>query len=236
MHTFLFSISVFLAGVLSFFSPCIFPLLPVYIGILLDSEDKPRTVRFLGREIAWYGLVKTLCFIAGISCVFFILGYGAGFLGAIINSSWFRYVMGIIIILLGVHQMELINIKPLQMQKNVAFKKDSKRNEFLSVFVLGITFSFGWTPCIGPILSSVLALAASGGNGAFQGAILTLVYTLGMALPFLILALASSFVMQYFNKIKPYMGLLKKIGGVIIILMGILLMLGQLNALSGLFG
>ena len=144
--------------------------------------------------------------------------------------------MGIIIILLGVHQMELINIKPLQMQKNVAFKKDSKRNEFLSAFVLGITFSFGWTPCIGPILSSVLALAASGGNGAFQGAILTLIYTLGMALPFLILALASSFVMQYFNKIKPYMGLLKKIGGVIIILMGILLMLGQLNALSGLFG
>ena len=63
MQTFLFSVSVFLAGVLSFFSPCIFPLLPVYIGILLDSEDKPRTVRFLGREIAWYGLVKTLCFI-----------------------------------------------------------------------------------------------------------------------------------------------------------------------------
>ena len=114
METFLFSVSVFLAGVLSFFSPCIFPLLPVYIGILLDSEDKPRTVRFLGREIAWYGLVKTLCFIAGISCIFFILGFGAGFLGAIINSSWFRYVMGIIIILLGVHQMELINIKPLQ--------------------------------------------------------------------------------------------------------------------------
>ena len=99
-----------------------------------------------------------------------------------------------------------------------------------------ITFSFGWTPCIGPILSSVLALAASGGNGAFQGAILTLIYTLGMALPFLILALASSFVMQYFNKIKPYMGLMKKIGGALIILMGILLMLGQLNALSGLFG
>lgn len=236
MESLVFSISVFLAGVLSFFSPCIFPLLPVYIGILLDSDDKPKTIRILGKEIAWYGLVKTLCFISGISSVFFILGYGAGFLGAFIYSSWFRYVMGGIIILLGIHQMELINIKPLQMQKNLAFKKNSKRNDFLSAFLLGITFSFGWTPCIGPILSSVLALAASGGNRAFQGAILTLIYTLGMALPFLILALASSFVMQYFNKIKPYMGLLKKIGGAIIILMGILLMLGQLNALSGIFG
>ena len=236
MQTFLFSISVFLAGVLSFFSPCIFPLLPVYIGILLDSEEKPRTVRFLGKEVAWYGLIKTICFIAGISCIFFILGYGAGFLGAMIYSSWFRYLMGIIIILLGIHQMELINIKALQMQKSLALKNDHKRNDFLSAFLLGITFSFGWTPCIGPVLSSVLALAASGGNGAFQGAILTLVYTLGMVLPFLILALASSFVMQYFNKIKPYMGLLKKIGGAVIILMGILLMLGPLNALSGLFG
>ena len=144
--------------------------------------------------------------------------------------------MGIIIILLGIHQMELINIRQLQFQKNVEFKKDSRRNDFLSAFLLGISFSFGWTPCIGPVLSSVLALAASGGNGAIQGALLTLVYTLGMALPFLILALASSFVMRYFSKIKPYMGLMKKIGGALIIFMGILLMLGQLNALSGIFG
>ena len=132
--------------------------------------------------------------------------------------------------------MELINIKQLQFQKNVEFKKDSRRNDFLSAFLLGVSFSFGWTPCIGPVLSSVLALAASGGNGAVQGALLTLVYTLGMALPFLILALASSFVMRYFSKIKPYMGLMKKIGGALIIFMGILLMLGQLNALSGIFG
>ena len=132
--------------------------------------------------------------------------------------------------------MELINIRQLQFQKNVEFKKDSHRNDFLSAFLLGISFSFGWTPCIGPVLSSVLALAASGVNGAIQGALLTLVYTLGMALPFLILALASSFVMRYFSKIKPYMGLMKKIGGALIIFMGILLMLGQLNALSGIFG
>lgn len=235
MESNLFFLSVFLAGVLSFFSPCIFPLLPVYIGLLLDGDEEPRTVKVLGRELAWTGLVKTLCFIAGISLIFFILGFGAGFLGSVLYDVKFRYAMGILIILLGLHQMEIIQFRQLQKQKTLAFKKDKQRNAFLSSFLLGISFSFGWTPCIGPVLSSVLALSAAGGQGSLQGALLTLVYTLGMALPFLVLALASSLVMRYFGKIKPYMGLLKKIGGALIILMGILLMLGQLNALSGLF-
>lgn len=99
-----------------------------------------------------------------------------------------------------------------------------------------MTFSLGWTPCVGPVLSSVLAIAASGGNGAVQGGFLMLVYTLGLAIPFLILALVSSIVLRHFGKIKPYMGLLKKIGGLLIILMGILLMLGNLNVLDSIFG
>lgn len=235
MESGLFFISVFLAGILSFFSPCIFPLLPVYIGILLDEKES-KTVTILGRKVAWNGLVKTLCFVAGISLVFFMLGFGAGFLGGIIYTSAFRYMMGGLIILLGLHQMEILNFQQLQKQKSITFKQDKHRNAFLSAFLLGISFSFGWTPCIGPVLSSVLALAASGGNGAVQGALLTLVYTLGMALPFLILASASSFVMCYFTRIKPYMGVMKKIGGALIIFMGILLMLGQLNALSAIFG
>ena len=232
--SFLFFISVFLAGVLSFFSPCILPLMPVYVGILLDS-DQPKTVRFMGRDISWYGLVKTLCFIAGLSTVFLVLGYGAGALGQVLYAPWFRYVLGVIVILLGIHQMGIINIQQLQKQKSMQFKKDGNRSDFLNAFLLGITFSFGWTPCIGPVLSSVLALAASGGNGAWQGAIYTLIYTLGMAIPFLVLALASGVVMPYFSKIKRHMMLLKKIGGFLIILMGILLLLGQVNVLAGIF-
>ena len=235
MESSLFFISVFLAGVLSFFSPCIFPLLPVYAGILLDNQEKSRTFRFLGRDVAWSGLIRTLCFIGGISVIFFILGFGAGFLGHLFYADWFRYVMGTIIIILGLHQMEVLHLRKLEVQKTLNFKQ-SQSGHYLSAFLLGITFSFGWTPCIGPVLSSVLALAASGGNGAFQGALLTLVYTLGMALPFLLLALASGFVMPYFSKIKPHILLLKKIGGLLIILMGILLIFGQLNVLSGIFG
>ena len=235
LENILFSISVFLAGVLSFFSPCIFPLLPVYVGILLDDQDNEKYFSLFGKKVAWSGLIRTLCFIAGISLIFFILGFGAGFLGNLLYATWFRYAMGTIIILLGLHQMEIFHFKKLEVQKRISLKK-STSNRYLSAFLLGITFSFGWTPCIGPILSSVLALAASGGNGAVQGALLTLIYTLGMSLPFLILALASGIVMPYFSKIKPHMLLLKKIGGFLIILMGILLMLGQLNALSGLLG
>ena len=101
IQTSLFSISVFLAGVLSFFSPCILPLMPVYVGILLDSE-RVKTVRIFGRDISWYGLVKTLCFIAGLSTVFLILGYGAGALGQVLYAPWFRYLLGGIVILLGI--------------------------------------------------------------------------------------------------------------------------------------
>ena len=234
MISIVFLISVFLAGILSFFSPCILPLLPVYVGILLDT-DEPRTITIFGKKIAWYGIIKTLCFIAGLSIVFLILGYGAGFLGKVLYTEWFRYVLGAIVVFLGVHQMELINFKLLQRQKSVQLKKDKNRNDFYNAFLLGVIFSFGWTPCIGPVLSSVLALAASGGNGAWQGAIYTLIYTLGMAIPFLLLALASGVVMPYFSKIKRHMMLLKKIGGFLIILMGILLLLGQVNVLAGIF-
>ena len=230
----LFSISVFLAGVLSFFSPCILPLMPVYVGILLDSE-RVKTVRIFGRDISWYGLVKTLCFIAGLSTVFLILGYGAGALGHVLYAPWFRYLLGGIVILLGIHQMEVINLRQLQKQKIIQLKKNRERNEFFNAFLIGVTFSFGWTPCVGPVLSSVLAIAASGGDGALQGAFLMLVYTLGLALPFLVLALASSWVLQHFAKLKPHMGTLKKIGGALIVLMGILLMLGNLNSLASLF-
>ena len=158
MISIVFLISVFLAGILSFFSPCILPLLPVYVGILLDT-DEPRTITIFGKKIAWYGIIKTLFFIAGLSVVFLILGYGAGFLGKVLYTEWFRYVLGAIVVFLGVHQMELINFKLLQRQKSVQLKKDKNRNDFYNAFLLGVTFSFGWTPCVGPVLSSVLAIA-----------------------------------------------------------------------------
>ncbi|HGS0176504.1 TPA: thiol-disulfide oxidoreductase-associated membrane protein CcdA2 [Streptococcus pneumoniae] len=233
-HIFFF-LSVFLAGILSFFSPCILPLLPVYTGVLLDDKDgaQASSGKF---SISVTSLLRTLAFIAGISFIFILLGYGAGFLGDLLYASWFQYLTGAIIILLGLHQMEILHFKGLYKEKRLQLQGQGQNGKgYSQAFLLGLTFSFAWTPCVGPVLGSVLALAASGGSGAWQGAGLMLVYTLGLALPFLLLALTSSYVLKHFRKLHPYLGILKKVGGFLIIVMGLLLLFGNASILSQLF-
>ncbi|SNE31014.1 cytochrome c-type biogenesis protein [Streptococcus pneumoniae] len=233
-HIFFF-LSVFLAGILSFFSPCILPLLPVYTGVLLDDKDgaQASSGKF---SISVTSLLRTLAFIAGISFIFILLGYGAGFLGDLLYASWFQYLTGVIIILLGLHQMEILHFKGLYKEKRLQLQGQGQNGKgYSQAFLLGLTFSFAWTPCVGPVLGSVLALAASGGSGAWQGAGLMLVYTLGLALPFLLLALTSSYVLKHFRKLHPYLGILKKVGGFLIIVMGLLVLFGNASILSQLF-
>ena len=233
MDNVFFFISVFLAGILSFFSPCILPLLPVYAGVLLDDKDgaQASSGKF---SISIVSLLRTLAFIVGIS--FILLGYGAGFLGNLLYASWFQYVTGAVIILLGLHQMEVLHFKGLYKERRLQLKRQGQKgNGYSQAFLLGLTFSFAWTPCVGPVLGSVLALAASGGSGAWQGAGLMLIYTLGLALPFLVLALASSYVLKHFRKLHPYLETLKKVGGFLIIVMGILVLLGNASILTTLF-
>ncbi|HEX1765796.1 TPA: thiol-disulfide oxidoreductase-associated membrane protein CcdA2 [Streptococcus pneumoniae] len=233
-HIFFF-LSVFLAGILSFFSPCILPLLPVYTGVLLDDKDgaQASSGKF---SISVTSLLRTLVFIAGISFIFILLGYGAGFLGDLLYASWFQYLTGAIIILLGLHQMEILHFKGLYKEKRLQLQGQGQNGKgYSQAFLLGLTFSFAWTPCVGPVLGSVLALAASGGSGAWQGAGLMLVYTLGLALPFLLLALTSSYVLKHFRKLHPYLGILKKVGGFLIIVMGLLVLFGNASILSQLF-
>lgn len=233
-HIFFF-LSVFLAGILSFFSPCILPLLPVYAGVLLDDKDSAQASS--GKfSISVTSLLRTLAFIAGISFIFILLGYGAGFLGDLLYASWFQYVTGAVIILLGLHQMEILHFKGLYKEKRLQLQGQGQNGKgYSQAFLLGLTFSFAWTPCVGPVLGSVLALAASGGSGAWQGAGLMLVYTLGLALPFLLLALTSSYVLKHFRKLHPYLGILKKVGGFLIIVMGLLVLFGNASILSQLF-
>ncbi|HGQ4463140.1 TPA: thiol-disulfide oxidoreductase-associated membrane protein CcdA2 [Streptococcus pneumoniae] len=233
-HIFFF-LSVFLAGILSFFSPCILPLLPVYTGVLLDDKDgaQASSGKF---SISVTSLLRTLAFIAGISFIFILLGYGAGFLGDLLYASWFQYLTGAIIILLGLHQMEILHFKGLYKEKRLQLQGQGQNGKgYSQAFLLGLTFSFAWTSCVGPVLGSVLALAASGGSGAWQGAGLMLVYTLGLALPFLLLALTSSYVLKHFRKLHPYLGILKKVGGFLIIVMGLLVLFGNASILSQLF-
>lgn len=209
----LFIGGVYLAGLLSFFSPCIFPLLPVYLGMLSNGGKK--------------SIVKTLVFVLGLSTSFVLLGFGAGSLGSFLRSDIFRIASGILVILFGIIQMDILKISFLEKTKTLEMEGKGKDSIF-GAFLLGFTFSLGWTPCVGPILTSILLLAGGEGDSLYA-AMMMLIYVMGLATPFLIFSFFSKQLMNKMNAIKKYLPIIKKIGGLLIILMGILLLTDRMN-------
>lgn len=206
--------AAYLAGLASFFSPCIFPIIPVYISILSNGEKK--------------SISKTLAFVLGLSVVYIILGFGAGYIRDLFYSDKVRIAGGILVIIFGLFQMDILKLKFLE--KSRVFNYESEKQGILSTFILGITFSFGWTPCVGPILGSILVLASSSSD-TINSVSLMLLYLLGMATPFVIFSLASKTLFKKMSFIKKYLPVIKKIGGVLMIVMGLLLVFNKLNVL-----
>jgi cytochrome c-type biogenesis protein len=231
-----FAISVFIAGLLSFFAPCIIPLLPVYISVFtgeLPDSKKDDNANGKKLRINWKLVLKTMVFVLGLGTTFILLGFGAGALGDIISSRAFVIVAGIIVIILGLNQTGVFHILFLDKEKRLNIKT-KKESSTLSIYLLGLTFSFGWTPCIGPILATVLALA-NNGNGALYGAFLMLVYTIGLGIPFLLISVFTDYLLKTFRKINRHFNTIKIIGGILIILMGIALMTDSLGLISNIF-
>ena len=223
--------TVFIAGMLSFLSPCILPLLPVYISILSTNEKGTQShqhLKIIGKwQVNPILILKTIVFVLGLSTSFVILGFGAGALGAIFNAEWFIVLCGAIVVLLGFHQIGLFNLAILNREKKVELNRSGKR-DMLGTYLLGFTFSFGWTPCIGPILGAVLGLSASEGHAVY-GATLMLFYSFGLLIPFLVLSIFSDVLLTKVKKINKHMRTIRIIGGFIIIIMGIFLMTNNLN-------
>lgn len=205
--------SVFLAGLASFLSPCIFPIVPIYFGILSKGGKK---------------VLNTLLFIMGLSLTFVSLGFSFGFLGDLLLNDTTRVIAGIIVIILGIHQLGIIKINFLEQTKLVEIKTNGK-SASVEAFVLGLTFSLGWTPCIGPILASVLALSGDEGSALYGGAMM-FVYVLGLALPFIIFSFFSDELLKRAKSLNKHLDKFKIIGGLLIILMGLLLITNNLHS------
>lgn len=219
---------VFIEGILSIFSPCILPILPIYLSMLSNSSVDDLKSSNSSKSV----LIKnTIFFTLGISMTFFILGSSISVLSSFFttNKNIIMLIGGIIILIMGLFYLGVIKSNFLNREKriNVEYKTMSP----LSAFFLGFTFSFGWTPCIGPILASVLVMASS--SSSFLTAnLLILIYTIGFILPFIIASVFYSKLYKKFDKVKKYMNEIKKISGIFIIIAGLIMLVNGVMGIN----
>ncbi|MDB3888056.1 cytochrome c biogenesis protein CcdA [Candidatus Pelagibacter sp.] len=214
----------FSAGLISFLSPCVLPLIPGYISYISGSSLSELV------EKKNINLAPIILFTVGFSTVFIIFGAASTFLGQVLlqNSYELRIAAGLIIVILSLHIIGIINLKFLNYEKRF---QTNINTSFYSPILIGMAFAFGWTPCIGPILGSILVLAATEENIS-RGIMLLISYSLGLALPFIL----SGYLIQKFlifsKNFRKNINLVSKIGGIILLITGILILTNQLQALG----
>ncbi|MCX8084429.1 MAG: cytochrome c biogenesis protein CcdA [Calditerrivibrio sp.] len=221
---------VFLAGLLTFLSPCVLPLLPGYISFISgESIDCLTTQGCKGARLKAF--LGAIFFGLGFTLVFVALGASATGVGKALNEyrNYFEKIAGVIVVILGVHLMGLYKINTLLLQKKWNFKKINAPF-FVEAFLLGVAFVLGWTPCVGPILAGVLSLAAKESTLS-HGVMLLFVYSLGLWIPFLLSAIALGFVIGSIKKASKYVIVVEKIAGAMLILIGILMISGSLTSI-----
>ena len=227
------AITVFFQGALSFLSPCVLPLVPLYVSYLAGGAavvDADGVRRYPRGKI----FLNTLFFVIGISFAFFLLGLGLTALGEFFHDYqvWFARASGVIILLFGLYQLGLgKRALLLEQEHRLPFRLDKLAMNPAVALVMGFTFSFAWTPCVGPTLSSVLLMASSADSSA-AGFLLIGVYTLGFVLPFLAVGLFTGAVLDFFKAHQSVVRYTVKIGAVLLIVMGILTLTGATNGLS----
>ena len=218
----------FAAGILSFLSPCVLPLVPGYISLISGvSVDQLKEEATSSRRAV---ILNSLAFNAGLSVIFLILGTTAGLVGAAItNNPWVRIIGGIVIIAFGLQLIGLLKIGALYKDTRV-FSSDKPRG-LLGSATLGMAFAAGWTPCIGPILGGIIGLAATSG-GWRSGLVLSAFYSAGLAVPFLITGLAINQFLGFYRNFRKHLHKVEVVSGVVLILVGLLVMSGQSTLLA----
>ncbi len=216
----------FVAGVLSFLSPCVLPLIPSYVGFLTGLTLEELEVR---RGTA---LAHALWFVAGFSLIFIALGATASALGVLLLRSqvWIGRIGGGVVILFGLYLLGVVRPGLLMRERKVQLAR--KPLGYLGSAFVGITFGAAWTPCIGPILGAILTLAAAQASVGHGAALLT-AYSAGLALPFVVTALALDRFLSWFQRFRPYLVWVERLAGILLILLGLLLVTDRFTLLAG---
>ena len=221
-----------LAGILTFFSPCILPLIPAYLSFISGVSVKELSSEHESLENRLKVLKASLIFILGFTTVFIILGAPiASAVGTIFNNSFMNYIAGGIIIIFGLHVSKIIDIKFLNFEARADLTqgKFGKTMKVFTPFLLGASFALGWSPCIGPILGSILMI---GMQEEVKSLTLMLAYSFGLAIPFLISALITSRAIKFFNRVKSNFRVVEIVSGLLLILIGIAIATNQLTVIS----
>jgi cytochrome c-type biogenesis protein len=216
------------AGVLSFLSPCVLPLVPSYLSFVtgMTLEDLQEGADRKGV------LLHSALFVTGFSAIFMLLGASASFLGLFFRAyeEWIARLGGVLIIVLGLHLLGVFKISALLREKRVhlADKPAGK----LGTLAVGAAFGAGWTPCIGPVLGAILTLAGTS-ETIWSGVWLLLVYSIGLAVPFMLAALALDWFLGAFKKFRRFIPIVEKVSGALLVALGLLLVTGTFTILSG---
>jgi cytochrome c-type biogenesis protein len=217
-----------IAGILSFLSPCVLPIVPPYLAYMSGISMRELTEEGTGGRKA---VVPALFFVMGLSTLFLFLGFTASSLGRLFleHRELFAQIAGLVVIVLGLHFLGIFRIGILQREARI--DPGDQGGSAFGAYVLGLAFAFGWTPCIGPILGMILTLAATEESVA-RGTSLLAVYALGLGLPFLLVAVFIGRSMALLRKIRPWMGVIEKAMGGLLIVVGLALITGAMADFS----
>ena len=224
-------IGAFIAGLLSFLSPCVLPLIPSYITYITGLSFADLQAAHPTHKVRQQTIIHSLLFIAGFTTVFVLLGASATFIGNYLQSHMglLRKIGGVLIIIFGVHVTGIFDIGLLLGEKRLTIHR--KPAGYLGSFIVGIAFAAGWTPCIGPILASILMVAATE-ETIYHGIALLLIYSMGLGLPFFLASLAMHQFLVFFNRFKKYIRIFELVTGIFLIIVGLLLFTNYLTVLS----
>ncbi len=224
------------AGLVSFLSPCVLPLVPGYIsflsGVSVQQMQAAADGQIIPAKIKRRVLLSAALFVAGFSAVFIVLGATATLLGGLISAklSLLTKLAGVVIFIFGIIKLGLV--RWLFLFKDVRFNLNHNRWGLPGAALLGAAFAFGWTPCVGPILGAILMYAGTLGN-AVQGVWLLLAYALGLGVPFLLMAAGVGQFMRFFQRFKKFTGLIEKISGAVMAVLGVMVFTNSLILIPG---